>query len=63
MSRVPVHRSRAHEQLLALALLLGGLRGPLVMLLWSNSESQKMDKNLEATRYADRVDPFAPAGV
>lgn len=31
----------------ALALLLGGLRGPLVMLLWSSSESQKSEKNLE----------------
>ncbi len=31
----------------ALALLLGGLRGPLVMFLWSTSESQKADKNLE----------------
>lgn len=31
----------------ALALLLGGLRGPLVMILWSNSESQKSEKNLE----------------
>jgi hypothetical protein len=31
----------------ALALLLGGLRGPLVMILWTSSESQKADKNLE----------------
>jgi hypothetical protein len=31
----------------ALALLLGGLRGPLVMILWQNSESQKQEKNLE----------------
>jgi hypothetical protein len=31
----------------ALALLLGGLRGPLVMMLWISSESQKADKNLE----------------
>ncbi len=31
----------------ALALLLGGLRGPLVMVLWSTSENQKVDKNLE----------------
>jgi hypothetical protein len=30
-----------------LGLLLGGLRGPLVMLLWSSSENQKMSKNLE----------------
>src|SRR3954466_16048105 len=31
----------------ALALLLGGLRGPLVMFLWSSSESQKVENNLE----------------
>src|SRR5581483_9886122 len=31
----------------ALALLLGGLRGPLVMFLWSSSESQKTENNLE----------------
>lgn len=31
----------------ALALLLGGLRGPLVMILWTSSESQKSEKNLE----------------
>lgn len=31
----------------ALALLLGGLRGPLVMMLWSSSEAQKNEKNLE----------------
>jgi hypothetical protein len=31
----------------ALALLLGGLRGPLVMILWTSSESQKTEKNLE----------------
>lgn len=31
----------------ALALLLGGLRGPLVMFLWSSSESQKADRDLE----------------
>ena len=31
----------------ALALLLGGLRGPLVMILWTNSESQKSEKKLE----------------
>ncbi len=30
-----------------LALLLGGLRGPLVMMLWTSSENQKQDKNLE----------------
>jgi type II secretory pathway pseudopilin PulG len=31
----------------ALALLLGGLRGPLVMFLWPSSEGQKSEKNLE----------------
>jgi hypothetical protein len=31
----------------ALALLLGGLRGPLVMFLWTTSESQKVDRDLE----------------
>lgn len=31
----------------ATALLLGGLRGPLVMILWTSSESQKADKDLE----------------
>ncbi len=31
----------------ALALLLGGLRGPLVMFLWINSENLKNEKNLE----------------
>jgi hypothetical protein len=31
----------------ALGLLLGGLRGPLVMILWTESETQKSDKNLE----------------
>ena len=31
----------------ALALLLGGLRGPLVMILWTSSESQKSERNLE----------------
>lgn len=31
----------------ALALLLGGLRGPLVMILWSSSETQKGERNLE----------------
>lgn len=30
-----------------LGLLLGGLRGPLVMVLWSTSESQKNERNLE----------------
>lgn len=31
----------------ALGLLLGGLRGPLVMFLWTESESQKANRNLE----------------
>jgi hypothetical protein len=31
----------------ALGLVLGGLRGPLVMMLWSSIENQKMDRNLE----------------
>ena len=31
----------------SLALLLGGLRGPLVMMLWTSSESQKQEKDLE----------------
>lgn len=31
----------------SLALLLGGLRGPLVMMLWTTSENQKQDKDLE----------------
>ncbi|HWP39545.1 MAG TPA: hypothetical protein VNL70_01375, partial [Tepidisphaeraceae bacterium] len=31
----------------ALALLLGGLRGPLVMILWPSSEEQKARKQLE----------------
>jgi hypothetical protein len=31
----------------ALALLLGGLRGPLVMFLWTQSETLKNEKNLE----------------
>ena len=30
-----------------LGLLLGGLRGPLVMTLWSTSEAQKSDRNLD----------------
>ena len=31
----------------ALALLLGGLRGPLVMFLWTQSESQKGNRDLQ----------------
>jgi hypothetical protein len=40
-------RSLAGMDSYALALLLGGLRGPLVMILWANSESQKADRDLE----------------
>src|SRR3954453_13041999 len=32
----------------SLALLLGGLRGPLVMFLWTNSENQKTERDLES---------------
>ncbi len=31
----------------ALGLILGGLRGPLVMFLWTSIESQKIERNLE----------------
>ena len=31
----------------ATALLLGGLRGPLVMMLWTSSENQKQERKLE----------------
>lgn len=31
----------------SLALLLGGLRGPLVMVLWTSSENQKQEKDLD----------------
>lgn len=31
----------------ALALLLGGLRGPLVMVLWTSSETQKTERDLQ----------------
>ncbi len=31
----------------ALGLLLGGLKGPLVMILWTDSENQKTEKDLE----------------
>ncbi|HWB53077.1 MAG TPA: hypothetical protein VG722_02760 [Tepidisphaeraceae bacterium] len=40
-------QSLANMSSYALALLLGGLRGPLVMMLWISSENQKADKNLE----------------
>ena len=39
--------SLANMNSFALALMLGGLRGPLVMVLWTQSESLKNDKNLE----------------
>lgn len=39
--------SLANMNSFALALLLGGLRGPLVMVLWTQSESLKNEKNLE----------------
>jgi hypothetical protein len=40
---VPLSRMNSY----ALALLLGGLRGPLVMILWPSSEGQKSEKNVE----------------
>jgi hypothetical protein len=40
-------QSLANMNSFALALLLGGLRGPLVMILWTSSESQKTERNLE----------------
>jgi len=45
----PTHSTRSLSSMnsFALALLLGGLRGPLVMLLWTSSEEQKSEKNLE----------------
>src|SRR5439155_20618812 len=39
--------SLANMNSFALALLLGGLRGPLVMVLWTSSESQKNEKDIE----------------
>ncbi len=50
--RVPLPTAAGGQNLasmnsFALALLLGGLRGPLVMILWQSSESQKQQKNLE----------------
>jgi hypothetical protein len=41
------HSSLAGMDTYALALLLGGLRGPLVMVLWAQSEAQKADRDLE----------------
>ncbi|HSI32278.1 MAG TPA: hypothetical protein VK986_01705, partial [Tepidisphaeraceae bacterium] len=32
----------------ALSLMLGGLRGPLVMYLWTSSESQKSERELDS---------------
>lgn len=40
-------QSLARMNSYALALLLGGLRGPLVMILWSTSETQKSERQLE----------------
>ena len=40
-------QSLANMNSFALALLLGGLRGPLVMVLWTQSEQLKNEKNLE----------------
>ena len=40
-------QSLANMNSFALALLLGGLRGPLVMILWTSSEAQKSERNLE----------------
>ena len=45
---VPAPSRVANLDSFSLALLLGGLRGPLVMFLWTNSESQKSDKDLES---------------
>ena len=43
----PESQSLANMNSFALALLLGGLRGPLVMILWTSSENQKNERNLE----------------
>jgi hypothetical protein len=40
-------QSLASMDSFALALLLGGMRGPLVMFLWMQSETSKTDKDLE----------------
>src|SRR4051812_6221798 len=37
----PAEQRASNLPSFALALLLGGLRGPLVMILWTSSESQK----------------------
>jgi hypothetical protein len=44
----PVPSRVANLDSFSLALLLGGLRGPLVMFLWTSSESQKSEKDLES---------------
>ena len=49
---IDVERRRSAKRLagmdtFALGLILGGLRGPLVMFLWTSIESQKTEKNLE----------------
>src|SRR5215212_11931304 len=49
---IDVERRRSAKRLagmdtFALGLILGGLRGPLVMFLWTSIESQKIEKNLE----------------
>jgi hypothetical protein len=41
------NKSLAQMDSYALGLLLGGLRGPLVMMLWMTSENQKNERNLE----------------
>jgi hypothetical protein len=46
----------------ALGLLLGGLRGPLVMILWTESENAKTEKDLEGVDTMIEWIPFA-AGV
>ena len=45
----PLSESRALSGMnsYSLALMLGGLRGPLVMVLWSKVENQKIDRDLE----------------
>ena len=51
--RVGTHTAQAERGALSgmnsysLALMLGGLRGPLVMILWSKVENQKIDRDLE----------------
>src|SRR5215210_6930139 len=47
MERVRTTRGLQGLDSFALGLILGGLRGPLVMFLWTSIESQKTEKNLE----------------